>query len=233
MTSSDLNPPSTAPPEAWGTGPPTSRRAKAIRIAIISVIPGLLAWLIAPGLIRARRQSQIKVCQENMVKLDAAIEQWALAKNKDAGHSVTWSDLLNDGYITKIPICPSVGDVHSYVITKIGETPECVSGAEGHTLRINAFEWYDKEERKKVMKQIAEFEARNAEECAPKITLIEQAIKNWARDNKTGPRARLSFKALVKGGYLTHKPQCPGLGDYKVTKVGEPATCSLHSQAKQ
>ncbi|NQU44225.1 hypothetical protein HQ520_13125 [bacterium] len=66
-------------------------------------------------------------CAENLLKLDAAKEQYALEANLSEGTAVEMSDLVGmDKYLRQIPICPNGG---TYTLGVLGQDPTCSCGA--------------------------------------------------------------------------------------------------------
>jgi hypothetical protein len=77
----------------------------------------------------------MKVCQENLQKMDSAKEQWALENNQQPGTPVTFSDIVTGpqttGYIKFIPEEPSGG---TYNLNPVGTSSTCDTGYPGHSL---------------------------------------------------------------------------------------------------
>jgi hypothetical protein len=72
-----------------------------------------------PTRVRERPLNAVRSCQENLMKLDGAKEQWALDAGKKAGETPDWSDLVGPQlYLKKKPQCPSGG---VYMLNPIGE----------------------------------------------------------------------------------------------------------------
>jgi|GEM_PF-290435 len=90
-------------------------------------IAGILTAIAVPGFLRARDNARLRACQENLMKLDSAKEQWALENNKSNGAEVKMEDLIGeDKYILRRPVCPRGG---TYTLGVIGEYPKCSCGA--------------------------------------------------------------------------------------------------------
>jgi prepilin-type N-terminal cleavage/methylation domain-containing protein len=106
-----------------------------VEIMIVVAIIGILIAIAVPGFIRARSQSRMKSCQENLTKIDGSKEQFALENNKKPGDPVTEADLVDvsggTGYLKSFPNEPSG---YTYTIEVIGTNPTCTSGIEGHSL---------------------------------------------------------------------------------------------------
>lgn len=121
-----------------------SNRTKAftlVEIMIVVAIIAILVGLAVPGFIRARSQSRVKSCQENLTKIDGAVEQFALDHSKHAGDPVVYPDdlltpdgsALGSGYLKSEPFCPSNG-TSPYQIAKIGGVPVCPAPQPGHSM---------------------------------------------------------------------------------------------------
>ena len=107
-----------------------------VEIMIVVAIIGIVIAIAVPGFIKARSQSRIKSCQENLTKIDGSKEQYALEQNVSPGASVTWADLVDQsggggGYLKTEPNEPSG---FAYTINSIGTDPTCSSGLAGHSL---------------------------------------------------------------------------------------------------
>jgi general secretion pathway protein G len=92
--------------------------------------------IIVPNFIREPVTSQQNACINNLRRIDAAKQQWALDNHKTNG-AVSWNDILpyltelqdDGGRKVGIPHCPSGG---TYTLGNIGEPPRC--SVEGHVL---------------------------------------------------------------------------------------------------
>lgn len=110
-----------------------------VEIMIVVAIIGILLAIAIPAFMRAREVSRAKACQENLQKIDAAKEQWALEKNIPRDYTGipsgdAWLDEPGvvgiDGYIKKRPKCPGGG---SYEVNQIGTDPACSIGTNNTT----------------------------------------------------------------------------------------------------
>lgn len=105
---------------------------KALAIAAALLAIGAVA---APGFIRSRCQNRVKICQENLGKIDGAIEQWAMENGQRDGDPVIMLEVLANWrdipYLKEVPVCPSGGKYH---IDLVGNLPKCTSGLPGHSL---------------------------------------------------------------------------------------------------
>ena len=91
-----------------------------VEIMIVVAIIGLLATIAIPAFVKARTQSQITVCINNLRQIDAAKEQWALMSMASTGAVV---DAEVNEYLRKgRPECPGDGD---YSYNNVGQNPTC------------------------------------------------------------------------------------------------------------
>ena len=105
-----------------------------VEIMIVVAIIGIIIAIAVPGFIRARSQSRMRSCQENLTKIDGAKEQYALERNVGPGTSLAMSDLVasdGTGYIKTEPNEPSGG---TYTVAAIGADPSCSTTYPGHSL---------------------------------------------------------------------------------------------------
>lgn len=103
-----------------------------VEILIVVAIIGILISIAIPGFLRARENSRGRACQENLQKIDGAVEQWALENNQSNGSTVPLTSLWGATlYIKREPICPSGG---TYGATAgagdfvVGGSPTCSIG---------------------------------------------------------------------------------------------------------
>src|SRR3989475_13218206 len=84
----------------------TSRKAgfTLVEIMIVVAIIGLLAAIAIPNFVRARTQSQMNACINNLRQIDGAIQQWALEQKKDPAATVAFTDI--SPYLKNSVICP-------------------------------------------------------------------------------------------------------------------------------
>lgn len=92
----------------------------------IFLVPMMMAIAI-PNFVRARETAQENACINNLRQIDAAKQQWALEKGKQAGDVPTWDDLKP--YLGTIPHCPAGG---TYTIGAVSNAPTC--SIAGHKL---------------------------------------------------------------------------------------------------
>lgn len=100
-----------------------------VEIIIVLAIIGIVIAIAAPTWFRQREISRGNACQENLHKINGAIEQYAMDFRAGQGDPVTMDDLLEPngvaiplGYLKKEPVCPAGGD---YTLPGIGIPPEC------------------------------------------------------------------------------------------------------------
>ena len=103
-----------------------------VEIMIVVAIIGILIAIAVPGFIKARTNSQMRACQENLQKIDGAKENWALDNKQGVAATPGWTDLCGvTSYIRKSPACPGNG---AYSINAIGTDPACSLSDIGHAL---------------------------------------------------------------------------------------------------
>src|SRR5687767_11873384 len=64
-----------------------------VEIMIVVAIIALLASIAVPNFLRARKRSQATQVLEDLRLIDAAIDQYAIERNKAGGVSLTWADV--------------------------------------------------------------------------------------------------------------------------------------------
>ena len=64
-----------------------------VEIMIVVAIIALLATLAAPNIMRARLRAQASAVKADLTQIDAAIDQWAIEKNKKTDDVPTATDL--------------------------------------------------------------------------------------------------------------------------------------------
>ena len=103
-----------------------------VEIMIVVAIIGMLASIAIPNFIRARTNSQINACINNLRQIDSAIQEWALENKQVASAAVTSANLrpyMGRGTIGQWPSCPAGG---TYAVTTVATKPTCT--AVGHVL---------------------------------------------------------------------------------------------------
>src|SRR5437899_555047 len=106
-----------------------------VEIMIVVAIIGLLAAIAIPNFVRARTQSQMNACINNLRQLDGAVQQYAL-ENKQPS-SATYTLSLIKPYVkldstSNIPACPANG-AYSPGAT-VTNAPTCSLSGQGHVL---------------------------------------------------------------------------------------------------
>lgn len=97
--------------------PAAARAFTLVEIMIVVAIIGILLAVALPGFIKARERARQSACQENLSKLDQAIQQYILEKamlgedDLDAAWSGDWAAYLcgEESYVRSTPECPSGG----------------------------------------------------------------------------------------------------------------------------
>ncbi len=98
-----------------------------VEIMIVVAIIGLLAAIAIPNFVRARTQSQMNACINNLRQIDGAVQQWALETKQSATATVTFPDISS--YLKSSVLCPSAVAAatfaSSYLITTVSNKPTC------------------------------------------------------------------------------------------------------------
>ncbi|HTV43368.1 MAG TPA: DUF4190 domain-containing protein [Candidatus Sulfotelmatobacter sp.] len=87
----------------------------------VFIIPMMMAIAI-PNFVKAREISMRNACSNNMHEIQAAKNEWALAKNKSQGDVPTVDDLTPYLPDHKFPTCPAGG---TYTIGAVSNDPTC------------------------------------------------------------------------------------------------------------
>ena len=107
-----------------------------VEIMIVVAIIAVVLSIAIPNLFHANTISKRTVCINNLVKITAAVEQWALdnsISNGTALSSQQEDDLFSNYLRGGKPKCPAGG---SYIINPVGATPQvqCTDEAEEHKI---------------------------------------------------------------------------------------------------
>jgi prepilin-type N-terminal cleavage/methylation domain-containing protein len=99
-----------------------------VEIMIVVAIIGLLAAIAIPNFIRARTQTQMNSCLNNIRQFDSALSQYALENNLTAGDAVTSANL--NAYLQNLTVteeCPGGGGAYTN-LDVIGSGATCPNG---------------------------------------------------------------------------------------------------------
>lgn len=99
-----------------------------VEVMIVIVIIGILFNIAVPNLVRAREQTRVKSCVQNLKRIDSAKQQWAITNKKSASATPLSTDLYGTNLYLKgqLPTCPT-GSV--YTINNIDSDPTCSLGS--------------------------------------------------------------------------------------------------------
>jgi prepilin-type N-terminal cleavage/methylation domain-containing protein len=97
-----------------------------VEIMIVVAIIGLLAAIAIPNFVRARTQSQLNACLNNLRQIDGAVQQWALETKQAATATAAYTDISD--YLKAEPLCPSGGTTfaNSYDLDTVADLSECL-----------------------------------------------------------------------------------------------------------
>lgn len=105
---------------------------------VLLVLPfaGILVAIAIPGFLKARETSRLNACQENLIKIDGAVQSYILDNNlADQAAAVTAlnADLRNlvgpGNFLRAMPVCPAGG---TYVLVPEGDAPAVYCTITGH-----------------------------------------------------------------------------------------------------
>ena len=97
-----------------------------VEIMIVVAIIGIIIAIAIPGFMRAREVSRATGCQENLIKIEGAVDSYALENDMSDGEVVPggWSDLVSKTlYLKKTPKCRGGGTYISAFT--VGTAPTC------------------------------------------------------------------------------------------------------------
>ncbi len=111
---------------------PLRRAFTLIEIMIVVGIIGLLAIAILPNITKNRENAQFRMIQQNLRKIDAAKNLWALENNKGSGETPSPEDLkAYDGW-------PKTIAGESYNVNAVGTPPSATLGGKLGTNAANS-----------------------------------------------------------------------------------------------
>lgn len=113
-----------------------SRGFSLIEIMIVVAIIAIAISIAVPNYFKMNAISKRTVCINNLKKITAAVEEWALEKNVTSGSSIssTEEEEIYDSYFRGgRPKCPTAGE---YVLYEVGANPQvrCTEEDKGHKL---------------------------------------------------------------------------------------------------
>ena len=103
-----------------------------IEIMIVVGIIGMLAIIIIPNYINAKRAAQKNACIANLKQIQGAIQTWAIDTGASPGSAVTTADIIPK----YLKAWPKEGVFDYPVPASVNETPVCPNAATNtdHTL---------------------------------------------------------------------------------------------------
>jgi prepilin-type N-terminal cleavage/methylation domain-containing protein len=97
-----------------------------VEIMIVVAIIGIIIAIAIPGFMRAREVSRATGCQENLIKIEGAVDSYALEHDLKDGTvlSAGWDDIVSKTlYLKKTPKCRGGGTyVNAFTV---GTPPTC------------------------------------------------------------------------------------------------------------
>ena len=104
-------------------------------ILIVVAIIAIVLSIAIPSFFRISALSKRTVCIDNLRKITAAVDQWAIDNNIKTGDNLTkeQEDSIYNNYLRGKPACPSGGE---YIINSVGANPQvqCTLEDKGHKL---------------------------------------------------------------------------------------------------
>jgi prepilin-type N-terminal cleavage/methylation domain-containing protein len=101
-----------------------------VEIMVVVAILAMLLAIVIPYYVKQRASAQASGCINNLTKIEAAANEFALEKSKKTGDLINYPDDLKP-YIKltklgEIPVCPASG---TYEMTAVGAFPSCSLGS--------------------------------------------------------------------------------------------------------
>ena len=113
--------------------PPFTLRESAftlIEVLVVLAIIALIASIAVPAILTYHDRAQIRICYENLSKIEATKQWWAMENHKNSGDIPGDSDLFGGTLYMKFkPSCPSGG---TYNLQPVGQNATCTIS--GHVL---------------------------------------------------------------------------------------------------
>jgi prepilin-type N-terminal cleavage/methylation domain-containing protein len=105
-----------------------------VEMMIVVAIIGLLTAIAIPNFVRARTQSQMNACINNLRQIDGAIQQFALEQKLDPTTTVNYSEIST--FLKRNVTCPAGGIAFadSYTIIDCQTKPACQKVPSSHIL---------------------------------------------------------------------------------------------------
>ena len=106
-----------------------------VEIMIVVAIIGILVTIAVPGFIKAREKAQANACQEAQLKMDGAVDNYAIDNGKKTGDTAPTASLIigYNLYLKTAPTCPvgASGPTH-IVIPVVGSSSVCPNTVAAH-----------------------------------------------------------------------------------------------------
>ena len=102
-------------------------------IMIVVAIIGIIIAIAVPGFIRARERARQTACQENLIRIDQAIQQYIIEENVrgDLPLTVDLDYLIGETmYLRTTPVCPS-GGTYTLNLPNDPQAVDCSIGYDG------------------------------------------------------------------------------------------------------
>jgi prepilin-type N-terminal cleavage/methylation domain-containing protein len=101
-----------------------------VELMTVVGLMGMLITLALPNFIKARSNSQERICITNLNKIEWAKQMWGLENTKSLDDIPVTTDISGvSGYLKEMPECPSQGE---YDLKALKEPATC--SVAGHTL---------------------------------------------------------------------------------------------------